>query len=195
LSEPEHVPADSHSGRGWNLAREELLKAWAVRVSAVEAGHFAMADRLTRGNLRLGIPVVVLSTVIGTSVFATLEKSVSLPLRVTVGILSVAAATLASLQTFLRLGERSEKHRVAAALYSALRRDIEAVLATPRKERSDADPLFSRIKLLLKAYGKESPAIGEREWTRVRKQFELPPGATIAVDQSEHIDVSWSDRS
>jgi hypothetical protein len=94
-----------------------------------------MADRLTRSNLRLGIPVVILSTVIGTSVFATLEQQVSLPVRVAVGILSVATAAIASLQTFLRLGERSEKDRVAAALYSALRRDIEDALATPRKER------------------------------------------------------------
>lgn len=158
-------------------------------MSAVEAGHYAMADRLTRSNLRLGIPVVILSTVIGTSVFATLEQQVSLPLRIAVGILSVATAAIASLQTFLRLGERSEKHRVAAALYSALRRDIEAALATPRKERPDADPMFERIKLQLKTYGKESPAIGEREWARVREQFELPTGATVPHEQPDRVEL------
>ncbi len=189
------MPVDSHSGRGWHAAREELLEAWASRVSAVEAGHFAMADHLTRSNLRLGIPVVILSTVIGTSVFATLGESVSLPLRVVVGLLSVGAAVLASLQTFLRLGERSEKHRVAAALYSALRRDIESILATPRKERPDAEPYFEQIKLQMKTYGKESPAIGEREWAKVRERFELSTGATIAQDQVERIELPGIDRS
>ncbi len=195
MSKQASVPFDSHSGKGWHTAREELLGAWASRVSAVEAGHFAMADHLTRSNLRLGIPVVVLSTVIGTSVFATLGESVSLPLRILVGFLSVGAAVLASLQTFLRLGERSEKHRVAAALYSALRRDIESVLATPRKERPDAEPLFEQIKLQLKTYGKESPAIGEREWAKVRERFQLPTGATIAQGQVDHMEFPGIDRS
>lgn len=195
ISKQASVPVDTHSGRGWHLAREELLQAWASRVSAVEAGHFAMADRLTRENLRLGIPVVILSTMIGTSVFATLGEQVNLPVRIAVGLLSVAAAVLASLQTFLRLGERSEKHRVAAALYSALRRDIESVLATPRKERPDAEPLFERIKLQMKTYGKESPAIGEREWSRVQERFELSTGATVSQDQVERIELPGMDRS
>jgi len=195
MSKQASLPVDSHSGRGWHAALEELLEAWASRVAAVEAGHFAMADRLTRDNFRLGIPVVILSTIIGTSVFATLGESVGLPLRITVGLLSVAAAVLASLQTFLRLGERSEKHRVAAALYSALRRDIESLLATPRKERPDAEPLFERIKLQMKAYGKESPAIGEREWAKVRERFELPTGATLPQDHVERVDLPGIDRS
>jgi hypothetical protein len=187
MSKQASLPVDSHSGRGWHAALEELLEAWASRVAAVEAGHFAMADRLTRDNFRLGIPVVILSTIIGTSVFATLGESVGLPLRITVGLLSV--------QTFLRLGERSEKHRVAAALYSALRRDIESLLATPRKERPDAEPLFERIKLQMKAYGKESPAIGEREWAKVRERFELPTGATLPQDHVERVDLPGIDRS
>jgi hypothetical protein len=67
-----------------------------------------------------GIPAVVLSTVVSTSVFASLLKQPDPWLQITLGFASVAAALLASLQTFLSYSERAEKHRIAGAKYGAL---------------------------------------------------------------------------
>jgi hypothetical protein len=91
--------------------------------------HYAIAARLGRLNVRLGIPVVVLTTFVGTSVFATLERHVDLSLRILVGVVSVLAAVLASLQTFLRFAERAEKPRAAAESWSSIRREIAEMLA------------------------------------------------------------------
>jgi hypothetical protein len=74
--------------------------------------------------------VVALTTVVGTSVFATLSRThVNTGLQVAVGMLSVLAAVLASLQTFLRFGERAEKHRRAAEHWASIRREIDEKLA------------------------------------------------------------------
>jgi hypothetical protein len=70
----------------------------------------------SRLNYLLGVPVVVLTTFVGTSVFATLQEDVNTSLRILVGAVSVFAAVLASLQTFLRYPERAEKHRIAGKI-------------------------------------------------------------------------------
>ena len=87
----------------------------------------------------LGIPAVVLSTLVGTSVFATVQKQPQLWMQITVGLASVAAALLASLQTFLGYSERAEKHRIAGAKYGALGRELEQIRA------SGATPTFDEM--------------------------------------------------
>jgi len=91
--------------------------------------------------------VVVLTTVVGTSVFAALGKEVSLGARLAVGAVSVLAAVLAALQTFLRLSERAESHKKSAAGYAAFRRDIEiAILKTKRGGAEDVDKLWEPLR-------------------------------------------------
>lgn len=177
MDEPGGAQPDHHGG--WSSQVDELMVRWWRRVKAVEAGHYRMADHLSRSNIRLGIPVVVLSTLIGTSVFATLQKQVNFPVRVLVGVLSLVAAVLASLQTFLRYAERAEKHRHAAGLYSSLRREMEKLLALSWEERGPAADHMDRLRTAMDRYGNEAPEIGERVWESVRQQFDLDEPAPI----------------
>jgi hypothetical protein len=113
---------------------EELYASWHRRVAAAEHGHRLMADRLRRRYLLLGIPVVVLTTLIGTSAFASISKAQGNSIQgleidpdivlLAVGTISVLAAVLSSLQTFLRHATRAEGHRIAALRYETLRRDM-----------------------------------------------------------------------
>ena len=101
-----------------------------------------MADRMRRRHLLLGIPVVVLTTLVGTSAFASLSKAHGDSITflgvdpdvvlLVVGTISVLAAVLSSLQTFLRYATRAEGHRIAALRYETLRRDMATTLALPR---------------------------------------------------------------
>jgi hypothetical protein len=122
----------------WDDEDEELIRTWHRRVAAAEAGHRVRADRMRRRYLMLGVPVLVLMTVVGTSVFAsTQDEKVPIWVRVEVGPVSILAAVISSLQTFLRYGMRAEGHRVAAIRYETPRRDMAAVLAIPRASRTD----------------------------------------------------------
>src|SRR4051812_10822647 len=101
--------AMSHGGQQGapNPAQEGVLVDWRHRARDAQYAHHLAADRFERLNYRLGIPAVVFSTVVGTAVFATLQKEVDLRIKISVGLISVAAAILTALQTFMRFSERA----------------------------------------------------------------------------------------
>ncbi|SPB17126.1 hypothetical protein NOV72_04330 [Caballeronia novacaledonica] len=107
-----------------------LVLAWIRRARESQIRHYTMADRLTRCGRRLGLGVIGITAVTGTSAFLSLvAAAVSPDVRVVIGMTSLSAAVLASLQTFLRYSERAELHRRAGAQYGAVRRRLEAIHA------------------------------------------------------------------
>lgn len=171
MSEAQTAAVGNSSSAGWEPSVEALLKDWRSRASAASAAHYVLATRLRRRNLALGIPVVVFSTVVGTSVFATLAKDrIDIRLSVAVGLTSVAAAVLAALQTFLRFPERAEKHVTAADWYAALRRDLDQTLALPPAARGAPKECLDRIRKEMSKVGQSSPEIPAELWAQLSKE-------------------------
>jgi hypothetical protein len=139
----------------------ELLADWHRRVRESQFAHYNATKPLARANYLLGVPVAILTTIVGTSLFATLESQAGPRFRLLIGLVSLIAAVLASIQTFLRFSERAEKHRGVAARYGSLRRDIEVLQA--RGEPYDATKVDS-IQQKLNAVSTEAPEISERIW-------------------------------
>jgi hypothetical protein len=136
-----------------------LLDEWHLRITTAQFGHQLQAERTRGWNLALGIPVVAATTVVGTSAFAAINNSgTNAGWKVAAGILSIFAAVLAALQTFLGFGDRSERHRIAATRYAAIRRSIELALA-----RRDAQAI-DRIRIDMDRIGGPSPQIGQKRW-------------------------------
>jgi hypothetical protein len=107
-----------------------LVLEWIRRARESQIRHYSMADRLTACGRRLGLAVIGITAATGTSAFLSLvATAVSPDVRVVIGMTSMSAAVLASLQTFLRYGERAELHRRAGAQYGAVRRRLEAIHA------------------------------------------------------------------
>ena len=80
-----------------------------------------------------GVPTVILSAVVGSSVFGSLAKSgrrdgqMAMPIvrsGIGVGVVSILVTGLTALQTFLRHGERAEIHRSAGARFAALQKEV-----------------------------------------------------------------------
>ncbi len=116
----------------------------------------------------LGVPVVVFSTVVGTSLFATLnEASVDSSVRLAIGVISVAAAVLAALQTFLRFAERAERHVTAADWYAAVRRGTAEVLALPALARQPPTTYLPGVRKEMSKIGQQAPEIGAPLWAKV----------------------------
>lgn len=174
---PTRSAKPSRSALAWDEELDNLYRAWQRRIAAVELGHRKLSDRLQRRYLMLGLPVVVLTTIIGTAVFASLadQEKVDVATRVVVGSVSIAAAVLSSLQTFLRYATRAEGHRVAAIRYETLRRDVAETLALPPGMRNDPVRELDSVRLRMDRYAKESPTIAQREWERLEEQFHLSP--------------------
>jgi hypothetical protein len=167
----------------WDESREQQFLEWYRRVCAAEQGHRRRAGAYNRRHLWLGIPVVVFSTIVGTSVFASLQDSQVhyFGLRVAIGVVSVLAAVLSSLQTFLGYAQRSERHRIASLRYESLRRAMEPKLATPSGARGDANAALQDVRAKLDRYGKESPQIGVKMWSALEKEFGVQ-GVSIRLD-------------
>ena len=160
----------------WTPRVLALLRAWNDRAGATAETHYTIAARLGRLNVRLGIPVVVLTTFVGTSVFATLERHVDLSLKILIGTVSVLAAVLASLQTFLRFAERAEKHRAAAEEWSSIRREIAEMLALHPDylaTRGDPKDYLDRLRRRMDRVAAQSPEMGDRAWSRAEERYGL----------------------
>ena len=133
---------------------QQLLDDWYRRVAVTQRAHYLSAAYFGTRKYWLGIPAVVLSTLVGTSVFATVQKQPEVWLQITVGLASVAAALLASLQTFLGYSERAEKHRIAGAKYGALGRELEQLRVSSTLPSAEA---ISEIRKHLDDLAVESP--------------------------------------
>lgn len=121
---------------------------------------------------------MILTTFVGTSVFATLGRNVDLWLRIGVGMISVLAAVLASLQTFLRFGERAEKHRSAAELWASIRREIDEMLAlhpTYLASRGDPKQYLDDLRRRMDEIAQQSPEMGVKGLWRSQRRYEIQP--------------------
>ncbi|WP_250475880.1 SLATT domain-containing protein [Caballeronia sp. GAFFF1] len=116
---------------------ETLVLTWIRRAREAQIRHYAMADRLSACARHLGLAVIAITALTGTSAFVSLVTlAVSPGLRVVVGLTSMSAAVLASLQTFLRYSERAELHRKAGARYGAVRRRLETIHVDGAREEA-----------------------------------------------------------
>lgn len=108
---------------------EALLERWVSKAKRFRDAHYHASARYRKLHYLLGMPSIVMSASLGTAVFATLEKNISLEARVGVGIITIAAAAFSAAHTFLRHAERAESHRQAYVGFESIVRSIEASLA------------------------------------------------------------------
>jgi len=108
-----------------------VAKRWYERSSVVAVGHYKAAAYLSGRNRGFTGLSAVLSGVVGTAAFATLQAQPAMLLQIGAGILSVAAAVLATFGGAMGYQEKAEKHRLAAAKYNGIGRRLEQLRAAP----------------------------------------------------------------
>src|ERR1700752_94919 len=90
----------------WAAEAEQLLSDWRSRAYAAQSAYYVVAEQYRKWNFLLGIPVVILSGLVGTAIFADLQHKITFGQWI-IGSVSILAAVLSSLQTFLRLSEQA----------------------------------------------------------------------------------------
>jgi hypothetical protein len=166
-SRPQAAPAAG--GGAWTPQVEALLEDWHHRVYAAQSAHYASADLFRMLNYVVGVPAVIFSSVVGTSLFAGLDKDS--PRTVLVASTSILAAILGALQTFLRFAERATLHATAADWYSAIRRDIEEILHLPVGDRGAPKECLDEVRKEMNRVAQDSPELSARVWERQAKRF------------------------
>ena len=87
---------------------------YLILVTNKDNAHYEMAAILRRRHWRLGVPVIITTTIVSTAIFTTLTKDTAIGWRVATGLISVVAAVLAALQTFFGFADQAQRHVEAA---------------------------------------------------------------------------------
>ncbi len=146
------------------MTTDELIARWLYSAKVVMAAHYEAARFYGRRHYWIGVPALVLSTAVGTTVFAALGKTVNTSIRLATGGASVLAAILTALQTFLGYNQLAAKHKSAGADYAALIREIHQQLAFPSSKPDELRKFVDNIRVRFDTLSKESPSLPEKLW-------------------------------
>jgi hypothetical protein len=152
--------------------REELLRGWLLHAHKGRDRHDLAARRKDTYRYWLGVPTIVFATVVGTSVFASLESQVDTNFKIGLGFVSIASAVLASLQTFYDFATHAESHRVAGVKYKTIIRELEQLLTGPAKQLPEKADFFNDLRKRLDDLELEAPVVPEAIYRRVEDRYE-----------------------
>ncbi len=119
-----------------------------VRTQRKARAHYLSSKLNRKRHTQLGVPIVITSSIVATTIFSTLGSNPNIEWKIITGLLSISAAVLASLQTFYKHSELSEKHRIAGAEYSALSRNLGVFML--KFDHSDRGVLITELEGLIK---------------------------------------------
>ena len=157
---------------------EELLSQatrYTNRCDIFSRAHFfASNDAQNKGRV-LGIPVVILTTIIGTSIFASIGQNPDTELKVIAGVIAVAAAIASALHNFMNFAEITQKHRTAGAKWAELRREFELFTLKYSRDRELWDEAYDRLKDLIARIAQadnDSPNIPDKSYNRAKRAIQ-----------------------
>lgn len=109
----------------------QTLENWRIRIRATHKGYYRDASKLSSRQHILGTTVALISGVVGSGVLLSMSnpEEKSTWVIVSAGMLSILAAILSALQTYLNYPARQVTHVLAATKLSSLKKRIEERLA------------------------------------------------------------------
>jgi len=152
------------------MGQMETIDEWHSRIRRKHFAHNVAAAKYDQLNRYFGFTATAMSAIVGTSIFATLLKSPSLYVKIIVGLVSITAAVITSLLTFLNYSVLTEKHHTTAKEYGDLRRTVEKLWISPLTDeglRNDVDSIDQTWCEL----GKKSPVISPRIWAEADRRI------------------------
>jgi hypothetical protein len=144
----------------------DVLSRWLKRARESQLSHHLMAEKLGSRNNYFGVATIVITAISGAT---TLMTSLTGEPKVLLGIASLAAAVLASLQTFLKNDEKANLHKASAASYGSVRRLLELASA------ADPETIQASLKVAkeeLDKLAKDSPSVSKKIFDEAIKRSE-----------------------
>ena len=161
------------------LEGELLMMDWFRRVRESQRAHYVCGTRYGNFNRLLGIPTIVLSAIVGTTVFSMLNQTASTRMKVMLGGLSVAAAVLASLQTFMSFGALADRHRLTASKCGAIRRKLEMLKTFPPGDEVELRRRFEEIEKDLDDLTEHAPHVPSRLRASINAELRRKEDRTV----------------
>jgi hypothetical protein len=111
-------------------------------------GHHVASNGWSNRNLWLGLPVVVISALVGATTFSQYAETYP-ALKVVAGLLSVAVAVLSGITTFLNPNDKESAHLSAAHGFDKLNNDARLFWSVDCWQEASDVVLTSQLKELV----------------------------------------------
>jgi len=147
----------------------ELFTGWLIHSHKARDRHDAAARHYANAQFWLGVPALLVSTLVGTTVFAALSSRETPPLWV--AVLSVLAAVLTALQTFMDFAGRSDKHRNAAVKYKVAIRLFEETLVQLGQGKEPVKDEIDAARTMLDGLEETAPVIMSKFYDAIEKRY------------------------
>jgi len=153
------------------------------RISAIiSRAHYIAWERATKRQSVLGVPVVVITAIVGSSIFATINSNPGIGWKITAGLISLLAAVLAALQTSFKYSELADHHKSAGASYAAMRRQLELFMLRYSGKNTEHQAALSALDKLVKdldELAKKTPSIPDELYYSAVKQLQSEEGQAL----------------
>ena len=172
----------------WKKTDENLLEEWADHGKSFRWMHEQARLKFWKKNIQFQVPVIILSTLTGAATFA--QERVAPEYQgyyaITVGFFNIIAGIIATIQTFLKVSESLEGHRVASVAWGKYYHNVKTELQKEPEDREDVVDFMKYAKMEYEKLVEQSPpippAIVERLKSNVDKSevhVHLPPNVGV----------------
>lgn len=139
-----------------------LIDQWRRGLRIGQNAHYEAAKHYHQMHMALSIPTVLISAMLSTAVFSSLQHSQNEDIKSAMAVLSVLTVVLTSLQGALRLAERSERHKTAAVQLGEVRRELEQQLVFEHRD----EPTLAALRERWNAADRQAPTVPSHLYKR-----------------------------
>ncbi|HID99173.1 MAG TPA: SLATT domain-containing protein [Thiotrichaceae bacterium] len=135
-----------------NKAILETIKEQEVDALYEKKKHFNAADRKQKYNLQLGLPVVIINTIVGSIIFLALGNIFPNWVTWIAAFLALFSAILAGIQTFFNFPIQITGHRDTAAKYLALGKEYKRLRAGYNDNLHELKAVYDKLEQFSKKH-------------------------------------------
>ena len=170
----------------WESEEEQLLKEWAEKAMCYKWLHTKSKQKYGKINIKVTIPVIILSTITGTANFAQsrLPEHYQAGAAMVVGTMNLIAGIISTIAQYFKISELNEGHRIAALAWDKFSRNLKIQLSKKPMNRENANSLMRYAKDEFDRLMEISPTIPDE----IIAQFKTTFRETYSLDRSEIID-------
>ena len=142
-------------------ARRVVL-SWYRRARSAQLGHACAVGRLQKANYCLGVPGVVASAIVGSSIIASVNASLGKVGAIFLGLLSILATVTSALHLFLHLEDRIREHKAASRAFGGVRRELGTLGALGHWTRAEIEARLDKIREAYDRAAEATPNVPDR---------------------------------
>lgn len=157
----------------WKKEEEDLLRQWADKAQCYQWLHTRSRDVYQRKNAMYTIPVIVISTFVGTANFAQERFPEEQRKYVAMGVggLSIAAGIISTVSQFLKISELNEAHRIAALSWGKFFRTVKTEISRHPLDRNLPTQVINMNKEEYDRLVEISPPVPKKVLLEFNKKF------------------------